>query len=251
METINGEFYMKGCAPEDPNRLRCAADLAAFLEKIGFLPLFANELPGFSVEERTTPDSWWSDDPETDPWNWRIVLAEEQSVAYGKFFDRKAAYISADWFPAFVNYRRDGYDFDARWDEGLVSHRAKKLMDALAPDEEGRGLSLLSADLKQKAGFGKDGEKNFEGVLTDLQMQGYLLAGAFRQKVNRAGLPYGWHLAQIQTPETKWGRDAVTAAYNERPEASLARLEANILQYLPDVNPSTLHRLLSLRRPRS
>lgn len=241
---------MKGCSPEDPERLHSAGELRGFLDKIGFLPLFANEIPGFSVEERTVSESWWSDDPEDDPWNWRITLAGQEGVAYGKFFQRKAAYISAAWFPFFANYRRDGYDFDARWDEGLAPHRAKKLMDALEPDEEGRGLSLLSAELKQKAGFGKDGEKNFEGVLTDLEMQGYLLAADFRQRVNRAGQPYGWHLAQIASPETKWGRDAVVSAYGESPETSLARLEENILRYLPAADPALLHRLLSLRSPR-
>ena len=34
METINGEWYMKGCAPDDPARLRSAEDLAALVERI-------------------------------------------------------------------------------------------------------------------------------------------------------------------------------------------------------------------------
>lgn len=63
------------------------------------------------------------------------------------------------WFPAFANYRRDGYDFDARWDEELYSFEVKK-----------------------KAGFGKEGEKNFEGTIADLQMQGYLVVRDLRKK---------------------------------------------------------------------
>jgi hypothetical protein len=251
METINGEWYMKGCAPDDPARLRSAEDLAALVERIGFLPLFSNEIPGFSVEERTTAQSWWSSDPEDDPWEWRIALAKRQELGYGKLFDRKAAYVSAAWFPVLANYRRDGWDFDALWDEGLAPWRAKKLMDALEPDEEGRGLALLSPVLKEKAGFGKGGEKNFEGVQTDLQMQCYLLVSEFRQRRNRAGRPYGWHLSVLQTPETKWGREAVTACYREDPAASLRRLEENVLRFLPQADPEALHRLLRVRRPQA
>ncbi|MFQ7451379.1 MAG: hypothetical protein ACLRNQ_07965 [Flavonifractor plautii] len=35
-------------------------------------------------------------------------------------------------------------------------------------------------ELKRQAGFGKGGEKNFEGTVTDLQMGGYLLIRDFR-----------------------------------------------------------------------
>ena len=67
------------------------------------------------------------DDPEQDPWKWREIIAHTGEVAYGKFFNRKAGFVSLEWFPAFANYRRDGYDFDARWEDELASHRAKKI----------------------------------------------------------------------------------------------------------------------------
>lgn len=250
METINGEWYMKGCAPTDPNRLRRAEELEALIGEIGFLPLFSNEIPGFSVEERTTADSWWTGDPDTDPWEWRITLAPSEKLAYGKFFDRKAGYVSAEWFPALANYRRDGYDFDALYDDGLAPFRMKKLLDALEPDEEAVGLSLLSCDLKEKAGFGKGGEKNFEGVLTDLQMRTYLLLGDFRQRLNRAGLPYGWHLALVQTPETKWGCAAVSAGYRESPETSWERITAKVRAHFPEASEGQLRKLLGIRLPK-
>lgn len=49
----------------------------------------------------------------------------------------------------------------------------------------------FSFELKRNAGFGKDGEKNFEGTVTDLQMRIYLLIRDFRQRVNKKGTPYG------------------------------------------------------------
>ena len=58
METINGEWYMKGCGREDPARLRTVEQAADLIRKLGFLPLFSNEIPGFSVEERTWAPDW-------------------------------------------------------------------------------------------------------------------------------------------------------------------------------------------------
>ena len=40
------------------------------MERLGLLPLFAGEVPGLSVEERT-PSAWWWSDTADDPWYWR------------------------------------------------------------------------------------------------------------------------------------------------------------------------------------
>lgn len=247
METVNGEWFMKGCSPEAPYCLHSAQDLEALVSRIGFLPLFSNAISGFSVEERTPASKWWTGDPLTDPWEWRIQLASCPGLAYGKFFDRKAGYLSAEWFPYLANYRRNGYDFDALWDEGFASYRWNKIYQALEPDEAARGKALFTCELKEQAGFGKGGEKNFEGVLTDLQMRTYLILGDFRQRLNRSGKPYGWHLALVETPETKWGYEAVTAAYRETPSASLEKIEACIRKNFPDATASQVRMMIGLK----
>lgn len=61
---------------------------------------------------RTVPEYWWCEDPKVDPWMWREIIARSGEIAYGKFFDKKAGFISIDWLPIFANYRRDGYDFE-------------------------------------------------------------------------------------------------------------------------------------------
>ena len=211
METINGEWVMKGSDENTELVLRSSADALALIQSIGFLPLFSNAIPGFSVEEHVPAACWWTGDPQTDPWEWRIVLARDERIAYGKFFNKAAGFISKEFFPVFANYRRDGYDFDALYDDELAPRRSKLIMDALESDEEAVGKALLSTELKTAAGFGKDGEKNFPGFLTQLQMQTYLIVSDFRQKRNRRGQSYGWHLGLIETPETKWGRAFVTS----------------------------------------
>ena len=58
------------------------------------LPLFKNEIDGFSAEEHTSALYWWSGDPEQDPWEWRELIARSGQAAYGKFFGKKAGFIS-------------------------------------------------------------------------------------------------------------------------------------------------------------
>ncbi len=42
---------------------------------------------------------------------------------------REAGFISMEWLPAFVNFRRNGYDFDAGRDDELANIRYKRIMD--------------------------------------------------------------------------------------------------------------------------
>ena len=67
-------------------------DLKEAVQALGFLPLFANEIQDFSIEEHTVPKAWFSD---------------------------------------FANFRRDGYDFDALYDDGLANYRDKELYELL------------------------------------------------------------------------------------------------------------------------
>ena len=62
METINGEWIMKGCDPSDPEALHSSMELISLIHTIGFLPLFSNDIPGFSVEEHVPATSWWTGD---------------------------------------------------------------------------------------------------------------------------------------------------------------------------------------------
>ncbi len=213
------------------------------IDRVGFLPLFANQARGFSVEELTAPGDWWTGDEDRDPWEWRRLIAASGRAAYGKFFAGKAGFVSRAWFPAFANWRREGYDFDSRWDDGLASLRQKKLMDQFTGREE-----LFSFQLKALAGFGRGGEKNFEGTVTGLQMGGYLLIRDFRRRRNRRGEPYGWHISVYAAPEALWGYEHVSSAYGEEPEQSRARIWGQILGCFPAVTPQALEAAMGWRR---
>ena len=134
-----GEWIMYGVDWNDPECIHTVDEAIEYINEVGFLPLFKNDIPGFSLEERTVPEYWWCDDQQKDPWMWRAVIARRHDIVYGKFFDKKAGFISKKWLPAFVNYRRDGYDFDARYEDGKASNRHKKIMFVTSV---GRNLNL-------------------------------------------------------------------------------------------------------------
>lgn len=68
MAIENGEWVMRGLRWDDPYRIRSWQELIRWIDEIGFLPLFRNEIDGFPAEEHTSDRYWWSGDPEQDPW---------------------------------------------------------------------------------------------------------------------------------------------------------------------------------------
>ena len=219
--------------------IRTAEELIRVVDEIGFLPLFRNAVPGFSVEDHTAIGNWWTGREDSDPWEWRRLLSDSGRVAYGKFFDRKAGFISLSWFPSFANWRRDGYDFDAWWEDEKAPYRQKKIMDLFLD-----GGEMYTFDIKRKAGFGPDGEKNFEGVITDLMMETYLVIRDFRCRLNRQGQPYGWHVGVMTTPESLWGYDLVTSAYREGPQDSRDKIYGRLREVCPWAEEKQLLRVL-------
>lgn len=215
MEAGSESFVRSALSAADPSRLKTVDDLKEMIEEIGFLPLFKNEIDGFSVEEHTAGEHWWGEDPAIDPWEWRAVIAKEGNLVYGKFFHNRAGFLSRQWLPHFVNYRRDGYDFDSLYEDGKAALRCKKIMDLFQEADQ-----LPSNRIKEMAGFSKGGEKNFNGTMTRLQMQTYLIVSDFTRKRNKKGEEYGWSVAAYTTPEKFFGEDLVKSSYSVRPEES-------------------------------
>ncbi len=242
MDTVAGEWIMKGCRRTDPECLHSPEDLRKLIRETGFLPLFSNEIPGFSVEERTPPCDWWTDRPG-DPWAWRQILAADPEIAYGKFFDKKAGFVSREWFPAFANYRRDGYDWEGLYEDGRMNSRCKRILDVLELNEDAEGLALLSCEIRRRAAL----EKGFEGAVTELQMKSFLIMSAFRQKRNKRGEEYGWHVAELSTPETRWGWDAVNSC-NEKPDRSLERILEQIRKHFPGASDREILKVIGIRK---
>ncbi len=242
MEEIDGRFIMHGVEWDNPLCLHSLEDAVKYVNDIGFLPLFKNEILGFSLEERTVPEHWWCEDPKKDPWMWRAIIARDRDIAYGKFFDKKAGFISKRWLPYFVNYRRDGYDFDALYEDGKASNKHYKIMVNFIEDK--RDSEIYSNELKKIAGFGKDGEKGFDGVITSLMMQTYLCNCDFRKRKNKKGQEYGWDVAIYSSLEHLWGYDYVTSKYKEQPTDSWNTIVENTKDIFPIATEKQIKKVL-------
>ena len=199
-------------------RIHNAIELEALVQQMGFLPFFTCAVPNFSIEE-FTPSRYWFVDGVDGPWEWRMELARRGVVAYGKLFAKKAGLVSREWYPDLANYRRNGYDFDARYEDGLASYREKRVMDVLL--QEG---PTLSKDLKRLAGFGGDGLKGFDTVITNLQMQTYVTVHSFEYAHDKYGRPYGWGVARYAVTEDVLGTEVTQGAYDRPPEESKTRM---------------------------
>ncbi len=213
MEVIDGQWFMNGIDWDDERCLHSPGELLELVEKTGFLPLFSNRIEGFSVEEVTDPQCWWTGDEDTDPWEWRVTLARTGKVAYGKFFGNKAGFVSKKWFPYLANLRRDGYDFDAAYEDGKAGYREKLLMDLFVP--QGADMWDITKSSLKRSGCA-------DRLFTE---------------------SFGWSVAVMTPPEYLWGYRFVTGRYGEPPEDSLRKIVSHIEKHFA-ADAKTIRKLL-------
>ena len=220
-------------------------DLIEAVQTYGIVPYFFYSIPGFSLEERCDPKALWSETGD-DSWSWKGPVIQATHCAYGKFFEKKAAYVSYDVFLDLANYRRDGYDFDARWDDGLVKYADKELynlIDSKAP--------VLSKELRQSGGYAYngrwqkvDGKKGFDTSITRLQEQCYVIISDFVYTLDKHGLQHGWGVAQYNTPEEWFGESFSEHVYLHDPAESYERLFNLLRGFFPAADEKTLKKVL-------
>ncbi len=215
-------------------------ELMELIEEVGFVPFFENEIRGFSIEEHIAPACWYGGSEGTwEAWEWKGPVIREMKCAYGKFLRNKAMYVSPEWFGDFANYRRDGYDFDARYDDGLASFYDKELYELLEAN-----APVRSRTLKQIGGYGKKGRRGFDGLITRLQRQCYVVISDFQYEIDRYGNPYGWGIAEYSTPEKFLGKKFSDQVYTRTPQESYARVLRQFHKILPNADRTQIERIL-------
>lgn len=217
--------------------IKSPADLIEAINKYGFLPYFRNSIEGFSIEEHIEPRYWFGD--EEGAWEWKGSVIQKTGCAYGKFFERKAVYISKEWFPDFANYCRDGYDFDALYDDGLARHTDKVLYDLLD-----KNAPIISKELKKLGDYRKGGNKGFDTSITRLQEQCYVIISNFLYMTDKHGQPYGWGVAEYSTPEKFMGEDFTKKVYQREPQESYKLIYEHLKKILPNAADGQIKKIL-------
>lgn len=231
--------------------------LEALVLKLGFLPFFKNEISGFSVEEYTPSKLWFSDEAD-GPWEWKGPVAGGGKCAYGKLFSGKAGFVSMEWFPELVNYRRHGFNLN---DEIYKQSKVRLIYDTVIEHE-----SLLSKELKALCGYKKpratkrfeaveswenkevkkltNKGEGFDTVMTRLQMGTWLVAADFEYQYDKQLKPYGWGVGRYTTPEALFGKEVVQACRHHSPEESKLRILEYISKLLPQATEAQILRLI-------
>lgn len=208
-------------------------DLYQMIQNTGFLPLFKNDIPGFSTEEHTDPRVWFAKNTD-GPWEWKGPLVKTGDILYGKFFENKCGFVSKDWFADFLNYRRDGYDFEGRFNDHLASQKEKYVLHIVEEHPD-----ILSTNIRELAGS----LKGVDGVLTKLMMKCYLVNSDFSYRHTKDGRQYGWGIARYSTPEKLLGEDYVNAAYQRSPKESKDRMMNHLMNHY-SVSSEELEKIL-------
>ena len=223
---------MEGLDGKDPSCIHSAEELLKVINKVGFLPLFSNDVTGFSVENMTDPSCWWCGDPDIDPWEWRAILARTGEVAYGKFFGKKAGFIAREWWPDFYNWRR-------------ATHPAPSpgsIEEAILMTLREHG-SLITRELRAACGFnGPKMRSRFDGYVTRLQMACRIVTEDFVYPRDKHNHEYGWGWALLTTPEQLLGKEACHC--DRTPEESLERMLTHLGQLLPHASKEELMKLI-------
>lgn len=226
--------------------IKTKQDLIDAIEEYGIIPFFSNNIKGFSIQENIDPKVYFTDEPGV--WEWKGPVILETKCAYGKFFNKKAAFIRKDLYYDFANYRRDGYDFDARVSDGLANYNEEFLYNIISSKK-----SILSKTAKAIGGYvkpkekGKDAwqaRKGFDTTIANLQMKGYVLIIDFDYEVDKNGEFYGWGIARYSIPENYYGKGFSKKCYKRSPEESYKRIYKQIKKINPDASKEDIEKFL-------
>jgi hypothetical protein len=105
---------------------------------------------------------------------------------------------------------------------------------------------MLSNELKVQAGFGKLGEKGFEGAISTLQMQTYITVSGFRRRRNKKDIEFGWPVALYTLSENLFGGEQVRSAYHLKAEEAKVLIINQILNNFPNTEKVQIEQVIKL-----
>lgn len=204
--------------------------------KYGILPFFSNKIAGFSVEEMTVPGLLFGGSNGYEGcWEWKGPVIGEQTTAYGKFFRRKAGFVSLELLPHFLNYRRNTYKISPGSTEEAVYDLIRSREGATSPELR----EIIFAGMPKND---RPRRQALEPALQKLQMGGWILIADFEYNYTRKGERYGWGKALYSTPEIWLGM--TSKEIDCSPTESLDWLVEQVGMRLPGVDYQMIRHLL-------
>ncbi len=194
-----------------------------------------NEQPPGETQVR-----WHTEDPATDPWEWRMrVLDERNDIAYAKVFFKKSGFITREWAPHFLAARRGTLTFEEAYATGTVSHAAKRIYEVVT-----RHGTMPLPGIKQLGGFEAGDKAVFDRALTELQMRLYLTMCGRQQKLSQKGEEYGWWSTVFCTTEQFWGDVVFSEAADWPADEAANAISARILSLNPGADAKKIRKFI-------
>lgn len=208
------------------------------IKEFGLIPFFACPVPGYSIEEHTPLDLWFTED-SLGPWDWKIFCVQSGDIAYGKFLcGGKAAFATVDVYKEIINWRRS-----------LAKYRPAPDQQIILDYVEEHG-SITVQEVRKLLGITK---AKADTLLCRIQMQTRLITGDISRVYRGEDLKYsGWQRSSFCTPEALLeemefpfpGYKPRTFSTSHSPEESLEFLKSTIRNSCGDVPDKILMKIL-------
>jgi len=226
-----------------PGEIRTPAVLSAegmlsLIKEYQLIPFFVNPIPGYSVEEHTPSEMWFTED-NLGPWDWKIECVRSGDIAYGKFlFGGKAAFATVDVYREIMNWRRSLPKYKPTLDQ-------QKVLDYL--EEQG---SITVPEVRKLMGVTKSAA---DALLARIQMQSRIITGDITRVYRGMDLRYsGWQRSSFCTPEALFeeldfpfpGFQPRTLRSSLTPDESLEFLKETVRKVCGDVPDKVLMKML-------
>ena len=159
------------------------------VDELGFMA-FSDILDGLPSLTAETPGRiWHTGDRETDPWCWKDRAAEEKRLAFGCILGGNKGFVAKRLYPVFYAACHPRQSMEERRYEGLVSQAAWDVWKLFEKYKE-----LDTGEIRRLAGVTKKKGSRTDSAIRELQQNFYIIVAGSRQKTDRLGQPYGWHI---------------------------------------------------------
>ena len=198
------------------------------IQEIGIIPFSKNAVTGWSVQEITDPDFWFTSSDQLGPWDWKIEAVRE-GIVYGKFIGGKSAFATVEAYRHLMNWRRSlpkyrmaiGGTYEQKnLEERLAAHLSPTLLNCIREREslESSEIRALLEDLipqETRKQVGGCMEKYLipnikrpavDMLLQHLDMGTWTIVGDITRVYKGPNCEYkGWQKNSITTPELLFG----------------------------------------------
>ena len=194
------------------------------IKEIGIIPFSKNIVTGWSIQEITDPDFWFTTSDQLGPWDWKVEAVRD-GIVYGKFIGRKSAFATVEFYRHLMNWRRSlpkyqvplGGKFKATTlDDKLMQHLSPTLLQLLREREslessEIRALleDSIPTEVRKKVGghlqkylIPNIKKQAVDSLLQFLDMGTWTIVGDITRVYRGPNCEYkGWQKNSVTTPD--------------------------------------------------